>query len=285
MARTNHGNPASLVLDAALNIRDLESQYNLRLPRDEGFETLAGFVVAQLAAHPQVRRLVPLPAAPLHRAGDGRPPRGSRQGRSCPRVCPTPAQTESARHDPLLLHSPRLHAAGCLAGGQRGVSADPPGARRPHPGHARRRRCRSRHPGRAPRLRPRRSSGHPVRPLLEGRPPWRSRPLAASEQAGQGAGRARLIRPRSRSRFPRCSVAILLSIPAGVRSATRRNRWDDRALSFVSLLGLSFPNFALGPILIFSSPFAWTGCRSPAREAGAVWSCPPSPWAHRWPPS
>jgi peptide/nickel transport system permease protein len=45
-------------------------------------------------------------------------------------------------------------------------------------------------------------------------------------------------------------VAILLSIPAGVRSATHRNRWDDRALSFVSLLGLSFPNFALGPILI-----------------------------------
>ncbi len=45
-------------------------------------------------------------------------------------------------------------------------------------------------------------------------------------------------------------VAVLLSIPAGVRSATRRNRWDDRTLSFVSLLGLSFPNFALGPILI-----------------------------------
>jgi len=46
------------------------------------------------------------------------------------------------------------------------------------------------------------------------------------------------------------SVAVILSIPAGVRSAVRRNRWDDRALSFVSLLGLSFPNFALGPILI-----------------------------------
>lgn len=45
-------------------------------------------------------------------------------------------------------------------------------------------------------------------------------------------------------------VALLLSIPAGVRSARRRNRWDDRVLSFVSLLGLSFPNFALGPILI-----------------------------------
>jgi peptide/nickel transport system permease protein len=45
-------------------------------------------------------------------------------------------------------------------------------------------------------------------------------------------------------------VALLISIPAGVRSARRRNCWDDRALSFISLLGLSFPNFALGPILI-----------------------------------
>lgn len=46
------------------------------------------------------------------------------------------------------------------------------------------------------------------------------------------------------------AVALLLSIPAGVRSARRRDRWDDRAISFVSLLGLSFPNFALGPVLI-----------------------------------
>ena len=45
-------------------------------------------------------------------------------------------------------------------------------------------------------------------------------------------------------------VAVVLSIPAGVRSARRRNMWDDRALSVVSLFGLSFPNFALGPILI-----------------------------------
>jgi ABC-type dipeptide/oligopeptide/nickel transport system permease component len=45
-------------------------------------------------------------------------------------------------------------------------------------------------------------------------------------------------------------VALLLSIPAGVRSAQRRDRWDDRLLSVVSLFGLSFPNFALGPIMI-----------------------------------
>ena len=54
-------------------------------------------------------------------------------------------------------------------------------------------------------------------------------------------------------------VALGLSIPAGVRSALRRFRWDDRLLSFVSLLGLSFPNFALGPILIlfFAIELGW----------------------------
>jgi peptide/nickel transport system permease protein len=54
-------------------------------------------------------------------------------------------------------------------------------------------------------------------------------------------------------------VAVLLSIPAGVRSAQRRNRWDDRAISVVSLFGLSFPNFALGPVLIllFAIKLGW----------------------------
>lgn len=54
-------------------------------------------------------------------------------------------------------------------------------------------------------------------------------------------------------------VAIVLSIPAGVHSAQRRNRWDDRLLSVVSLFGLSFPNFALGPILIlfFAIKLGW----------------------------
>ena len=54
-------------------------------------------------------------------------------------------------------------------------------------------------------------------------------------------------------------VALLLSIPAGVRSARRRNRWDDRTISVLSLFGLSFPNFALGPILIllFSIKLGW----------------------------
>ena len=55
------------------------------------------------------------------------------------------------------------------------------------------------------------------------------------------------------------AVAVLVSIPAGVRSARRRNRWDDRTISVVSLFGLSFPNFALGPILVllFSIKLGW----------------------------
>jgi ABC-type dipeptide/oligopeptide/nickel transport system permease component len=54
-------------------------------------------------------------------------------------------------------------------------------------------------------------------------------------------------------------VAIILAIPAGVRSARHRNHWDDRVLSVVSLFGLSFPNFALGPVLIllFSIQLGW----------------------------
>jgi peptide/nickel transport system permease protein len=63
-------------------------------------------------------------------------------------------------------------------------------------------------------------------------------------------------------------VALLLSIPAGVRSARRRNRWDDRAISVVSLFGLSFPNFALGPILIllFAIRLGWL----PVSGSGSV---------------
>jgi CBS domain containing-hemolysin-like protein len=44
---------AVMVLDGATNIRDLESQHQLRLPRDQGFETLAGFVLSRLQKIPK----------------------------------------------------------------------------------------------------------------------------------------------------------------------------------------------------------------------------------------
>ena len=43
----------AMVLDGGTNIRDLESQFQLRLPRDEGFETLAGFVLSRLQRIPR----------------------------------------------------------------------------------------------------------------------------------------------------------------------------------------------------------------------------------------
>jgi ABC-type dipeptide/oligopeptide/nickel transport system permease component len=54
-------------------------------------------------------------------------------------------------------------------------------------------------------------------------------------------------------------IGIAVSVPAGILSALHRNRWQDRSLGVVSLVGLSFPNFALGPILIiiFSIYFGW----------------------------
>src|SRR6266403_387673 len=44
---------APLVLDGAINIRDLETQYEVKLPQDEGFETLAGFILSRLQKMPE----------------------------------------------------------------------------------------------------------------------------------------------------------------------------------------------------------------------------------------
>ena len=54
-------------------------------------------------------------------------------------------------------------------------------------------------------------------------------------------------------------AALLFSIPAGVHAAVHRGRWGDQAVGFFSLLGLSFPSFALGPvlILIFAIKLGW----------------------------
>jgi ABC-type dipeptide/oligopeptide/nickel transport system permease component len=62
-------------------------------------------------------------------------------------------------------------------------------------------------------------------------------------------------------------IGVTIAVPAGVVSALHRGRWPDRLLGVVSLGGLSFPNFALGPvlILIFSIRLGWL----PVSGAGA----------------
>lgn len=76
--------------------------------------------------------------------------------------------------------------------------------------------------------------------------------LGKSIRYGQGVGSLIVARYPYTLRLTVAAllVAVVLSIPAGVFSAQRRNRWPDRAISVVSLFGLSFPNFALGPVLI-----------------------------------
>ena len=51
---------APLLLDGTINIRDLEAQYDLKLPQDEGYETLAGFLLSRLAEVARRRRGVRL---------------------------------------------------------------------------------------------------------------------------------------------------------------------------------------------------------------------------------
>jgi putative hemolysin len=43
----------SMVFDGATNVRDLESQYNIRLPEDSSYETIGGFILNQLGFIPR----------------------------------------------------------------------------------------------------------------------------------------------------------------------------------------------------------------------------------------
>jgi len=54
-------------------------------------------------------------------------------------------------------------------------------------------------------------------------------------------------------------VCVVIAVPAGVFSASRRGSTADRTTSVLTLLGLSVPNFALGPVLIlvFSVEIGW----------------------------
>ena len=59
--------------------------------------------------------------------------------------------------------------------------------------------------------------------------------------------------------FAALIVCCAIGIPAGLLAAHHRGRPTDHAVSFFTLLGLSIPNFALGPllILIFSVLIGW----------------------------
>ena len=54
-------------------------------------------------------------------------------------------------------------------------------------------------------------------------------------------------------------IAILISIPAGIISAIKKDSFADRGFMLFALLGVSIPNFWLGPLLIilFSIQLGW----------------------------
>ena len=51
--------------------------------------------------------------------------------------------------------------------------------------------------------------------------------------------------------------SIVFAIPLGVISAVRRGRSADRAIGIISLLGVSLPNFVLGPLLVLVLSLTW----------------------------
>jgi peptide/nickel transport system permease protein len=59
--------------------------------------------------------------------------------------------------------------------------------------------------------------------------------------------------------FAAMLVCVAIAIPAGVAAARHRGRSTDQVIGFFTLLGLSVPNFALGPVLIllFSIELGW----------------------------
>jgi len=48
------------------------------------------------------------------------------------------------------------------------------------------------------------------------------------------------------------TVAILIAIPAGIISATRRDQWEDYVATGVAFLGISMPSFWIGIVLLLT---------------------------------
>jgi peptide/nickel transport system permease protein len=65
-------------------------------------------------------------------------------------------------------------------------------------------------------------------------------------------------------------LGLMVAIPAGVMASVHRGRWVDQVLGVGSLMGLSVPAFALGPmlILVFSIRLGWLPVSGAGTAAG-----------------
>jgi peptide/nickel transport system permease protein len=66
-------------------------------------------------------------------------------------------------------------------------------------------------------------------------------------------------------------LVVLTALPLGILAAWFRGGWPDRAAQAIALLGVSIPNFWLGPLLVllFSVGLGWTPV-SGSREPGSL---------------
>lgn len=64
------------------------------------------------------------------------------------------------------------------------------------------------------------------------------------------------------------TLALLLGIPIGAYAALRKNRWPDRVVMAVSMIGISIPNFVVAPVLVllFAVTLKWL----PAGDMGSA---------------
>lgn len=55
------------------------------------------------------------------------------------------------------------------------------------------------------------------------------------------------------------TIALSIALPLGIISAVKRGQWQDQGALLIALLGMSIPNFVLGPILIIvlSVDYGW----------------------------
>ncbi len=217
--------------------------------------------------HPDRRREHRVRRPPLPYSRDGRPPhqpshrRRHRPDRKPQSTKPTARKPLNEPNHRSLEASPSHppHPPGPLGRRLRRLPLNPPRPRRPHRPDARRRRHRHRHRRPPPLLRPR----CPTQPAIQ---PTTGTVSSTPTSANPSGSRLRhtissssAIPTPSRSHSQPSSSALLSPSPAGIWSAIHRGHWQDRTLGIVSLVGLSFPNFALGPILIllFSIQLGW----------------------------
>ncbi len=126
----------ALLLDGSVNLRDLETQMNWRLPREGGVETLAGFLLTRLGKIPHGGESVEFEGRKLtvvemngHRISKIRVERLSRRWR-------TPQQARPAGESPdgsiaVAANAHSVYRPGDLAGGVDGLSPDSHRAGRP----------------------------------------------------------------------------------------------------------------------------------------------------------